>query len=208
MPTTVADWAIIVGLPLTIAQTLYVALTYHSSKVSQAAGHPARTSYRHLLIMSVLAVISWSLFAAEKFLGGPKILFADAVVNDWSYQNGEFHVGIRGDPLLEFKDDDDLVLNVKPPIPGADYMTDPHGIKSSTYSIHQGMIYMVARINKEFCSFFARNGGVEMIVVLLPKKFSSEQISSISSIDAMGGKIIGHPGWPMGYPPPECNSLK
>jgi hypothetical protein len=207
MPTTVAEWVIIIGLPLTIAQTIYVALTYHSSTVAQAAGNPPRTSRRHLLIMSVIAVISWSLFAAGQFLEKPRTIFADAIVNGWSYDSGTFAVDVRGDPLLEFKDADDLVLYVQPPIPGADYMTDEHGIKSRQYTIRSGTIYMTVSINKEFCSFYHNAGGAEMIVVLLPKGFSSQQITSISSIETMGGKVIAHPGWPVGYPG-DCANVK
>jgi hypothetical protein len=99
MPTTLTEWATVVGLPLTILQTLYVALTYHSSKISQAAGAPPQSSYRHLLIMSIIALISWSIFAAAQYWGKPKIIFADAIVNDWFYNGGVFGVHVRGDPL-------------------------------------------------------------------------------------------------------------
>ena len=159
MPTTFAEWATIIGLPLTIAQTIYVALTYHSSTVAQAAGNPPRTSRRHLLIMSVIALISWSLFAAGQFLGKPKIIFADAIINKWSYNGGVFSMDVRGDPLLEFKNDDDLVLYVKPPVSGADYMTDEHGIKSKRYTIHEGIIYLVVSINRDFCSIASKTPG-------------------------------------------------
>jgi hypothetical protein len=209
MPTTFAEWAIIIGLPLTIAQTIYVALTYHSSTVAQAAGNPPRTSRRHLLIMSIIALISWSLFAAGQFLGKPKIIFADAIINKWSYNGGVFAMDVRGDPLLEFKNDDDIVLYVKPPVSGADYMTDERGIKSKRYTIHEGTIYLVVSINREFCSIASKTPGgwAEMAVILLPKKFSPEQITSFASIEAMGGKTVAHPGWLPGYPP-ECNNLK
>jgi hypothetical protein len=207
MPTTVAEWATIIGLPLTIAQTLYVALTFHQSQISAAKGDPPLTSYRHLLIMSVIAVISWSVFAAAQFLNKPSTIFADAVVNEWKYHGGIFGVDVRGEPLLQFKSDYNIILYVKPPIPGADRMTDTHGIKSKEYTIHEGIIYLTVSINRELCSFYSQASGTEMDVVLLPKKFSSEQITSLSSIEGMGGKIIAHPGWPTGYPT-ECNNLK
>jgi hypothetical protein len=133
MPTTFAEWVTIIGLPLTVAQTIYVALTYHSSTVAQAARNP--------------------------------------------------------------------------PIPGADYMTDEHGIKSHRYTIREGIIHMTVDMNKEFCSYFHHAGGAEMIVVLLPKQFPSEQITSISSIETMRGKVIAHPGWPIDYPG-DCANLK
>jgi hypothetical protein len=100
-----------------------------------------------------------------------------------------------------------MVLYVKPPIPGADLMSDEHGIKSIRYTIHEGTIYLTVAINKEFCSSYHLGGGPELIVVLLPKKFSPEQITSLASLEAMGGKVIAHPGWPIGYPS-ECGNLK
>ncbi len=87
-------------------------------------------------------------------------------------------------------------------------MEDTHGTKSKGYTIYGGIINLIVPINKDLCSFFnTANGPVELIVVLLPKKFAPEQITSLSSVEAMGGKIAANSGWPDGYPP-ECNNLK
>jgi hypothetical protein len=150
MPTTLAEWATVIGLPLVIIQTLYAALTFYNTKISEAAGNPPRTSYRHLVIMSVIALISWSLFAADQFMRKPETIFADAIVDAWGYHDGIFGVAVRGEPFLQFKKDHNIILYVKPSMPGADRMTDTHGIKSKEYTIREGTISVVVAINKEY----------------------------------------------------------
>ena len=130
MSTTVSEWATIIGLPLVIAQTVYVALTYHNRKVSEAASIQRRASYGDVLIMSLLALASWSLLGVGIFLSKSKVIFSDSVVERWYFNDGAFRIEVNGGPLLPFSNDNNLVLYVKSYVPYADRMTDTHGVKS------------------------------------------------------------------------------
>src|SRR5437667_11565287 len=103
MPTTFTDWVIVIGLPLAAIQTIYISLTYHNTKLAQATGAQPPASRRHLLIMSVLAIISWSLFAADHFFPRTETIFADSVLGGWRYEHGVFNVDIHGEQLQNFK---------------------------------------------------------------------------------------------------------
>jgi len=109
----------------------------------------------------------------------PEIIFADSAINSWDYRNGAFVVQLSGAPFLQFKKDYNLVLYVKPPVPGANRMEDTHGEKSKAYTIYDGIITLMVPVTRELCDSYraVHGGGTELIVVLLPKKFEAAQSS-------------------------------
>src|SRR5437899_1160272 len=61
------DFVVAVGVLLTLIQTAYIMLTFHSASVSAASGTPKPLMRRHFLVMGVLTLSSWVAFGFDYY---------------------------------------------------------------------------------------------------------------------------------------------
>jgi hypothetical protein len=127
------DFVVLIGVLLTLIQTVYIMATFHAARVSATAGQPPLLKRRHFMIMSALALLSWGAFAFDYYSRSTTI--HHEVLGSWARTGPAFIIDVLTGNLLEYKNAHHLLLILTLPLANVDRMTDTRLAKSAEYSI-------------------------------------------------------------------------
>lgn len=160
-----------------------------------------------LFIAMSVAIAAYSLDIADR-LHWINLSDRDAVVEGWGTQGaqngGVLYMKVNSAPLLQYKDQFNMILILVSIYSNIDTMTDVAIEKSALFSITGGRTNIA--IPFEFGTTHLRISRppnirpgdqyrvpVEFNLVIIPKDFSTEQLRSLSDVQKLGGKIIATP---------------
>jgi len=179
-------------LAIAVAQLLYAALTYHTDRrrMETAKEQPRRP----LMIIGALMLLTWVAVGFNYFgmrERAPNEL--SPLVDFWGFTRpSTFSMIVETSKLVEFQNNDRLVLILRAIHPDVDRMTDVAISKSTAYTITGAPLSLAV-----YKPLLRLNPGVENYVefnlVLLPIQFSPEQITTLSDVERLGGKILADP---------------
>jgi hypothetical protein len=186
------DVIVIIGVLATIIQTVYMAITFHTAKVSNAAGTPAPLKRRHFVIMGLLTLLAWGAFGFD-YYSRANIRSGNLVVG-WGGGPGNCGVSVDTTTILEFAKTYKMVGICGVHDPLVDGMEDERITISAPFTILPGVIQIIStRENKSINLPPGGPYGIWHVIALLPNNVPAEQIHKVSDVQALGGKLIGMP---------------
>lgn len=171
---------------------------------------PPANGKRYVLIVGILALLSWCAVAFDYYERHRSRDFAYAeVVNRWGINSPlSYYLEANTKPLSEFKSTYKLMLLLRVPFGDVDRITDKTIEKSGLYTI-TGTAVMLLHASTGNLKFVPlQPTPVEFNLILLPSKISPDQIFSIEDVEHVGGKVLAATstnlvGGPPQIPPPN-----
>ncbi|MEZ0220346.1 MAG: hypothetical protein ACAH22_08630 [Tardiphaga sp.] len=152
---------------------------------TRAAAWPSKAP---IVIVAVLAVVSWGAVAFDYFDRHSRPFAYSAVINQWGIAAPlNYYLEANTSALSEYKATHKLMLILRVPFAEFDRMTDKNVEKSGLYSISGGPVMMAHPTSGKLRFVPLTPTPVEFDLVLLPNGISAEQVGSLADVEMLVG---------------------
>lgn len=197
MQFSLEDWIGLAALLVTVVG-VYHAREQTKMMRAQTGARPEPKSVpwwrsRHVVALVALTALAWSAAAFDYFATrqGPANELSP-LVDFWGVKfPSTFYMLVDTSKLAEFRNKERLVLVLRGMRSDVDRMTDPAISKSAAFTITGDAVTIAVNKPKIWLVPGAQNF-VEFNLVLLPNQFSPEQITTLSDVARLGGKILAN----------------
>lgn len=191
---TLADISSLIATVASVILVIYAALAYHRPKapaVSALEQSVSRGPMRWAPLIFV--VIAWSAVAFDYYDRHYRSPVNVALIEEygWISQNNQsaLHMAVDGRKLSDLADGYKLLFIARTVFANVDKMSDPFLAKSVLYTITPEPISLAIPSPKLRINVGQINT-VEFDLVALPTQFSADQITTLSDVQRLGGKVL------------------
>jgi hypothetical protein len=199
---TLADIGALIALVTGIIQTIYTVMAYNSSRrrpmPSKKNGVPVAQNRRTVMIVAALSLLSWAGIGYDFYdRRTHQSVDRNPILGYGVHGPLTFYANVATADLVKYKDDAKLVLAVRINYADVDEMSDTCIERSAEYTITGNVLMLSTKYAPERTALKvvpATKYGLSYYVILLPKQYKANAISTLSDVEKFGGKIIATRG--------------